>query len=108
MNSKFAPIVISLLAFAIAGPSLARADSWSAGTAMPTARQGAAAGVIGKKIYVVGGATGSAVVAVNQVYNTATGAWRTRAPMPTARFVPASAVVGRILYVLGGIAGAES
>jgi len=77
-------------------------DSWTSGAVLPTAVQGPATGAIGTKIYVVGGATSSAVVNTNQIYNTATNKWTTGAPIPTARFVPASAVVNGILYVIGG------
>ncbi len=77
-------------------------DSWTSGTVMPTPVQGPATGAVGSKVFVVGGATSSAVVNLNQIYNTATNKWTTGAPMPTARFVPASAVVNGILYVIGG------
>ena len=69
---------------------------------MPTARQGAFTGAIGRKIYVVGGATNSATVNINEIYDTATNSWTTGAPMPTARWVGASAVVNNILYAMGG------
>jgi len=83
-------------------------NSWSSGTAMPTAVTGAAAGTIGTKIYVVGGNNSSgANVTSNQIYNTATGTWTTGAVMPTARAFAASAVVNNILYVIGGKAGSS-
>jgi N-acetylneuraminic acid mutarotase len=72
---------------------------------MPSARCGAAAGVIKGKVYVVGGATGgdgSVVLNVNEIYDPKGNTWNTGAPMPTARWVPASAVVNDILYVIGG------
>ncbi len=75
---------------------------WSRGAAMPTAVQGAAAGVIDGKIYVVGGATNTETVALTQIYNPATNSWSTGEAMPTARWVPAGAVVNGILYVIGG------
>ncbi len=77
-------------------------DSWTSGAVMPTAVFGPATGAIGTKVYVVGGGTSSAVVNINQIYNTLTNKWTTGAAMPTARFVPASAVVNGILYVIGG------
>ena len=77
-------------------------NSWTTGAAMPTAVQGPATGVIGGLVYVVGGATSSADVNINQVYDPTTDSWTTGAPMPTARFVPAGAVVNNILYVIGG------
>jgi hypothetical protein len=77
-------------------------NSWSAGTPMPTQRQYPFTGAIGQNIYVVGGASSSSVLTVNEVYDTATNAWTTAAPMPTARWDGASAVVNNILYAIGG------
>ena len=77
-------------------------DSWSSAAALPTARQGAAAGAIGGKIYVVGGATNSAIVSVNEIYSPITNTWSTGASLPTARWAVAYAVVNNILYVIGG------
>jgi uncharacterized repeat protein (TIGR03803 family) len=78
-------------------------NSWSSGTAMPTARAGGAIGVIGLKVYVVSGETSSAIVTNNEIYNVATNKWTTGAPIPTPRYAVASAVVNGILYVMGGI-----
>lgn len=78
-------------------------NSWASGAAMPTAREGAAVGVIGGKVYVVSGATASAIVGNNEIYNPTTNTWTTGAAIPTPVFIPASAVVKNILYVMGGI-----
>ena len=80
-------------------------NTWTQGTAMPTARQGVATGVIKGKIYAIGGATNTAVVNFNEIYNPTTKTWANGAPMPTPPFVPASAVVNNILYVIGGQSG---
>lgn len=72
---------------------------------MPTPRQGVATGVVGNKVYVIGGATNTAIVGVMEIYNAATDKWTTGPSMPTPRFVPASAVVNKILYVFGGQSG---
>jgi uncharacterized repeat protein (TIGR03803 family) len=77
-------------------------DSWTSGAVMPTAVFGAASAAIGTKVYVVGGATSSAIVNNNQIYNTGTNKWTTGAAMPTARFTAVGAVVNGILYVIGG------
>jgi uncharacterized repeat protein (TIGR03803 family) len=77
-------------------------NSWGSGTVLPTAIQGPAVGVIGGKVYVVGGATSNSTVAINQVYNPATNKWTTGASMPTARFAAAVAVVNNVLYAIGG------
>jgi uncharacterized repeat protein (TIGR03803 family) len=79
-------------------------NSWSSGAAMPTAREGAATGVINGKVYVVGGATASAIVGSNEIYNPTTNTWTTGAAIPKPMFIPASAVVKNILYLMGGIA----
>ncbi len=83
-------------------PDIALSNSWSSGATMPTARYAPAFGVISGKVYVVGGASSTAVLDVNEVYNPTTNSWTTRAPMPTARLAAASAVVNGILYVIGG------
>jgi hypothetical protein len=77
-------------------------NTWTLGTPVPTAREGMAIGVVGREIFVVGGANNSGPLNVNEAYNTVTQKWVTRAPMLTPRFVPASAVVNDILYVMGG------
>jgi uncharacterized protein (TIGR03437 family) len=69
---------------------------------MPTPRQGPFTGVIGGKIYVVGGITDTSVVNVNEIYDTTTNTWSTGAPMPTPRWIGASAVVNNTLYAIGG------
>jgi N-acetylneuraminic acid mutarotase len=77
-------------------------NTWTSGAPMPTPRVGGAFGVIKGKVYVVSGATTSAIVTNNEIYNAAKNTWTTGAPIPTARYVPASAVVNNILYVIGG------
>lgn len=85
------------------GPApLVNHNTWTGGAAMPTPRAGAAFGVIKSKVYVVSGATTSAIVATTEIYNPKTNTWTSGAPIPTARYVPASAVVKNILYVIGG------
>jgi hypothetical protein len=82
---------------------------WSLGAHMPTPRQGASTGAIGKKIYVVGGANDTTVLSVNEIYDTTTNRWTKGAPMPTARWTAASAVVNNALYVIGGgVNGSET
>lgn len=77
-------------------------NTWTSGAPMPTPRVGPAFGVIKGKVYVVSGATTSAIVTSNEAYDVAKNTWTTGAPIPTARYVPASAVVKNILYVIGG------
>jgi hypothetical protein len=47
-------------------------NSWASGSPMPTSREAAFVGVIGTKIYVVGGASSTAPLSVNEIYDTAT------------------------------------
>jgi uncharacterized protein (TIGR03437 family) len=89
-------------------PAAIVANSWTAGAPMPTAVQGPAAGAVGGTVYVVGGATNSAAVNINQIYNPANDNWTTGAPMPTARYGQAGAVVNNILYVIGGYLGGNN
>ena len=79
-------------------------NTWTTGTAMPTARFGAFAGVIGKNIYVIGGATNSGyqTTDISEIYNTTKKTWTTGASDPTPRWGGASAVVNGILYLIGG------
>jgi uncharacterized repeat protein (TIGR03803 family) len=78
-------------------------NSWSSGAAMPTAREGAATGVINGKVYVVGGATASAIVGSNEIYNPITkDAWTTLMPAKQAVINASPAVANSWLYCFGG------
>lgn len=83
-------------------------NSWSSGTAIPVAVEASAAGLIGSKIYVVGGWNGTSIVNNNQIYNTSTNTWTTGAVIPTPVTGAANAVVSGLLYVIGGYEGASS
>jgi N-acetylneuraminic acid mutarotase len=95
------------LAILVAASHAAAQNTWSMGAPMPTARQWPAVGAVGNKIYVVGGATDSGIVSVNEIYDTKTNTWRTGAPDPTPRVWAAGAVVDGILYVIGGNNGGQ-
>jgi hypothetical protein len=103
MKTAFWFVSVSLLLTGVV--SLANAQSpavthntWTTGTAMPTARYAPYTGAIGKNIYVVGGATsGYEATGVNEIYNTKKNTWTTGAPDPTPRGFGASAVVNGIL-----------
>ena len=76
--------------------------TWSACADMPTARALLGVGVIGGRIYTVGGTT----MGLDEVYDPARGRWTTEAALATARgWFSASIVDGRI-YVFGGRAPA--
>jgi N-acetylneuraminic acid mutarotase len=85
------------------------ANSWRGRSPMPTARNHAGVGVVGGKIYVIGGRLGAAFISVAsntdvvEEYDPATDQWGTvRARMPTARSAVAYGVYGGRVYVAGG------
>ena len=83
-------------------------NTWTSGTPMPTARMGAAAGAIGKNIYVIDGYYVNDITGVNEVYNPKTNNWTTGASDPHPRAFVAYAVVNKkILYVFGGSDGSQ-
>lgn len=63
-------------------------------------------GVIGGKLYQVGGKTtnSTSIVPVQTLesFDPGTGMWKTLAPMPTARYGGAAVTVNGLLYVMGG------
>lgn len=86
-------------------------SKWAARAPAPTARNSAAFGVIGGKIYVVGGRQAfknpdgslrQVNVSTLEVYDPATDRWDTRAPMPQAQGGLAATTVNGKLYVFGG------
>lgn len=80
-------------------------NTWAIRTPMPTSRSMAGAGVIGNRLYVVGGwigADSNNSTNVLEVYDPITNSWASLAPAPTARGEMATAVVGGKLYVTGG------
>lgn len=84
-------------------------NSWASGTAIPTAvNYPAGTGVVGTRIYVVGGATASGNITTNQVYNTSNNTWSTEAALPTALAGSSAAVVKNILYIFGGYSGSTA
>ncbi|MFY9906554.1 MAG: kelch repeat-containing protein [Terriglobales bacterium] len=99
--------LVSLLLLVTVSPLKAQTsevthNTWTSGAPMITPRVGAAFGVIKGKVYVVSGATTSAIVTNNEIYDVAKNTWTTGAPIPTARYAVAAAVVENILYVIGG------
>ena len=76
---------------------------WEAASPLPTARNSAAAAVIGANWHVVGGrtVTGGNTPA-HEVYDANEDRWRTAAPMPQGQGGLASASVGDKLYAFGG------
>jgi N-acetylneuraminic acid mutarotase len=81
-------------------------NTWRSGAPMPTAVQRAAVGVLGGRIYAIGGEndTGS-FVTDNQIYDPATNTWSTGTPLPIATSSGCAAVVKNVLYYIGGFIG---
>jgi N-acetylneuraminic acid mutarotase len=82
-------------------------DTWSSGTPMPKAIMGATAAVLGKRIYVFGGAMDWNLTGVldTLVYNPASNTWSKGVPLPEPIFNPSAAIVNNVLYVFGGVEG---
>jgi N-acetylneuraminic acid mutarotase len=76
-------------------------DKWAARRSAPHFHKAGAAGVIGGKLYVVGGLIGFQPVADLDVYDPATDTWKTLAPIPTGGRAIGTALQGK-LYVLAG------
>ncbi len=80
--------------------------TWAPRHPMTTARGGAAAGVVGGRILVVGGegnaAAASGVFAQNEAYDPVADTWTALEPMRTPRHGTGAAGLGASLYVPGG------
>jgi N-acetylneuraminic acid mutarotase len=84
-------------------------NRWEARSAMPTARNHAAAAAVGSRIYVIGGRIGSAFISrasntdVVEMYDPVTDQWGPLlASMPTARSAGSWGVFRDRIYVAGG------
>jgi N-acetylneuraminic acid mutarotase len=84
-------------------------NAWRARSPMPTARNHAAVGAVGGKVYVIGGRLGAGFITlasntdIVEEYDPATDQWGAlRARMPTARSAVAWGVHGGRIYVAGG------
>ena len=81
------------------------ANSWSNGAPMTTGRFGAAAGVIGGKLYVTGGTTACWPCDnpnTTEIYDPVMNAWTTGASIPLSCDLMTGAVAGGLFYVIGG------
>jgi N-acetylneuraminic acid mutarotase len=82
---------------------------WTTKASMPTARWGAASGVIDGKLYVAGGRGADlSVLSTMEMYDPASNSWGVRAKMLTGREGAGAAVVGGVFHVLGGTGGSDS
>ncbi len=77
--------------------------TWTALPALPGVRDHGCGGVIGGKLYVIGGRAGNINARTGSVEEyTPGGTWATRAPMPTPRGGTACGVIGERIIVVGG------
>ncbi len=85
-----------------------RTGRWSVASPMLQGRNHLGSGLVGGKIYAIGGRVGSAFVgasnsvSINEAYDIASDTWSPMALMPTPRGGVEVAVVGSKLHVLGG------
>jgi N-acetylneuraminic acid mutarotase len=91
-----------LISLVLASIQTQAQNGWTLKAPLPTPRVGATAGVVGGKIYVIGGYID---IANNEVYDPSTDTWEQKAPMPTPRGFPFSGVVNDTMYVMGGGVG---
>ncbi|MGB9196243.1 MAG: kelch repeat-containing protein [Terriglobales bacterium] len=115
IRSMFANAVVTIALVGASLPAAAQGDlvnrgtsevthnTWTSGTAMPTAVLEATAAVIKNDIYVVGGENSSqTIVADVQIYNPGANTWTTGISYPTGIVAASAAVVANVLYVFGG------
>jgi N-acetylneuraminic acid mutarotase len=77
-------------------------NTWTTKAATPTARTALAAGVLGGRLYALGGYERRIILNKTRAYTPATNTWIGKPSMPTARYSLAAVAVGRILYAIGG------
>jgi N-acetylneuraminic acid mutarotase len=80
------------------------ANSWTTRSPMPTARYGAAGGVIDGEIHVAGG-FGTANLTANESYDPQSDTWLSGPPLLTAQSSTSGAVLGSKLYLFRGVVG---
>ena len=73
---------------------------------MPTARAGLSAGVIGGKLYTIGGSAGiNNYLPADEEYDPVSNTWSAKAVMHTARYLLSAGAIGGKLYAVGGVNG---
>ena len=78
-------------------------DAWSPGTPMPIARAHASVAVVGNRLYVTGGFTGSGFASSRVfIYDAAADAWEQASRMPTRRGGLATIALNGLVYAIGG------
>ncbi|WP_224449696.1 Kelch repeat-containing protein [Haloprofundus salilacus] len=80
-----------------------KADEWSKGPDMPTARNHLTSGAVGGKLYVVGGRREfGEELSANESYDPRSNEWTELTPMPSERGGVNGAAMGGKVFVLGG------
>ncbi|MBI4422444.1 MAG: fibronectin type III domain-containing protein, partial [Elusimicrobia bacterium] len=102
-------VLLSSLSVGLSGTRIVRdgsvdggwhGEKWTARASMLIARDMLGGAVIGGKVYVVGGSSGTA----NEAYDLGLNSWTARAPMPTSRYALGVAAAGDRVYAFGGYA----
>ena len=80
-----------------------KANTWTSGPPMPTARSGLA-GTVYKGVFMVlgGEMPPTGTNPENEAFDPKANAWRTLAPMPAGRHATAAAVLGDSVYLAAG------
>jgi len=97
-------IVVAAELWALASAGYAAEGTWTRKTDMPTARWGACTGLVGGKIYCIGGGQDpyGTYLSTVEVYDPETETWTQKADMPTRRAFAGASVVNEKIYVVGG------
>ncbi len=78
------------------------ADHWERAAPIPTPRNSATGGWLGKQLIVTGGRTSEGNLDVTEIYDVREDRWRTAAPLPLPQAGTASVVIDNSLVVFGG------
>lgn len=78
------------------------ATAWVPRAAMPTPRGGCAYGMVGARLFCIGGEAGVAALHTAEAYTFGNDSWETLEPMPTPRAGTQGAVIGTHMFVPGG------
>jgi N-acetylneuraminic acid mutarotase len=110
MRSVIVSTIVFAMIFLLITPAasdrtLAQGDSWKTKAPMPTARQYPAGAAIDGRLYVVGGANSSGIVAILQVYDPRTDSWTTKASAIIPRSLAGAAAIDGKLFVVDGYGG---
>jgi len=77
---------------------------WQFGPPMPTPRYGFGVGVVGEKIYVIGGRNDTKILDMIEAYNTITSSWESiPVKLPTPRCYMGCATYEGKIYIIGGM-----